>query len=644
MKNLDNSHLLLTDNIKNYIRDYLEIIKNNNNKFSTIIKFSFYIELCKFIEIINNFDITNKYNILKNNILSILITDDIYTNKIKKLEEFILSIDFIKDIDNSILKILLDIKNNISTFINYNKKECEKEVINIINKYINYKNSLIICNNIKKKILNNEKDIELFYNFFNSIEYNENIYDNKIIKNTSLSSIFTLKKNNNNINFLDIFNKRDITIIITNEEIDKIKNIQNEIINIENENIKKTSQEITKILIEKFNIELKNNEIYITEIDNIIKENIGGAFINTIADTSSDYIVNNIVRNFLQNILDNVINNVKKINIFSYMFNTIDTINSSFTNINSFTQFFGFEINLKFLKSIGIHIITGRVYELFVNIIFVYINRFIYNIIGGMLSFIFNIPSNIIKSIFSGGKNNCSNNNFYIIKNFKNHIKEKLFKFTKDNNDFIQPNDIKTYDKNITTPYLFVFDNKFDILSKTNLSKNNLSKISNIQNMANKLKNISNIQNIENSPNVLQILKESLLNNINNQFGGYTKNYINIENTTIRIKHYYEIIPLLEKILIRLKDNEIYLKKIEIEKIKENIDLLKKLQNKLYIYSQKIINFIENDIKNDIDNKNNILKNDYIDKYKKLLLKCDKIANKLNTVFINLINIKNNNI
>ena len=396
--------------------------------------------------------------------------------------------------------------------------------------------------------------------------------------------------------------------------------------------------------IEKFNIELKNNEIYITEIDNIIKENIGGAFINTIADTSSDYIVNNIVRNFLQNILDNVINNVKKINIFSYMFNTIDTINSSFTNINSFTQFFGFEINLKFLKSIGIHIITGRVYELFVNIIFVYINRFIYNIIGGMLSFIFNIPSNIIKSIFSGGKNNCSNNNFYIIKNFKNHIKEKLFKFTKDNNDFIQPNDIKTYDKNITTPYLFVFDNKFDILSKTNLSKNNLSKISNIQNMANKLKNISNIQNIENSPNVLQILKESLLNNINNQFGGYTKNYINIENTTIRIKHYYEIIPLLEKILIRLKDNEIYLKKIEIEKIKENIDLLKKLQNKLYIYSQKIINFIENDIKNDIDNKNNILKNDYIDKYKKLLLKCDKIANKLNTVFINLINIKNNNI
>ena len=73
MKNLDNSHLLLTDNIKNYIRDYLEIIKNNNNKFSTIIKFSFYIELCKFIEIINNFDITNKYNILKNNIISILI-------------------------------------------------------------------------------------------------------------------------------------------------------------------------------------------------------------------------------------------------------------------------------------------------------------------------------------------------------------------------------------------------------------------------------------------------------------------------------------------------------------------------------------------------------------------------------------------
>ena len=138
MKNLDNSHLLLTDNIKNYIRDYLEIIKNNNNKFSTIIKFSFYIELCKFIEIINNFDITNKYNILKNNILSILITDDIYTNKIKKLEEFILSIDFIKDIDNSILKILLDIKNNISTFINYNKKECEKEVINIINKYIKF--------------------------------------------------------------------------------------------------------------------------------------------------------------------------------------------------------------------------------------------------------------------------------------------------------------------------------------------------------------------------------------------------------------------------------------------------------------------------------------------------------------------------
>jgi hypothetical protein len=150
---------------------------------------------------------------------------------------------------------------------------------------------------------------------------------------------------------------------------------------------------------------------------------------------------------------------------------------------------------------------------------------------------------------------------------------------------------------------------------------------------------------------MFQILKGSTFSfNDNYQVGGdvndesANKKFINTECRDIKIQYTYQIINLLKKALMRLNNNGIYLEEKTINKIKKYIKLLAEYETELSLFAQRIID--ASNISN-YSKENNIVMDEsilekYINDHELLLNKSDKIANKLNGVFTNLIDLVEN--
>jgi hypothetical protein len=160
-----------------------------------------------------------------------------------------------------------------------------------------------------------------------------------------------------------------------------------------------------------------------------------------------------------------------------------------------------------------------------------------------------------------------------------------------------------------------------------------------------------NTPNIQITPNMFQILKGSTFPLYENyQLGGdindenSNKKFINTEFRDIKIQYSYQIINLLKKALKKLNNNGIYLEENTINNIKKNIKILAECENELSVFAQKILDATNI---SGFSRENNVVMDErtlekYINKHELLLNKSDKIANNLNLVFTNLIDLVEN--
>ena len=190
-----------------------------------------------------------------------LCSEDNNDNKNKNLDQYILNIDFFSDYKSLITNCVYEIKKSFDTIVNN-----ELEIIKIIDKHFLDDNNIKICEDIKNKLLNNKEDSDLFFSLFNNVEFDENTYtlNPTIVEEMTPTSIFNLKKENDKIILLEIINSIDIKIIISDTELEqyrKIKEYEKIFSDKNNPEIKKMAEDLVKIILKKYDFELKNNEI-----------------------------------------------------------------------------------------------------------------------------------------------------------------------------------------------------------------------------------------------------------------------------------------------------------------------------------------------------------------------------------------------
>ena len=265
----DDINFFIFKDIIKYINDTYSIYNNNGKIYLKNITFIFYKDLIAFIDMLSNIDIIGTLHVFKMDILNILNSSKTIKEKEKKITEYNNNIDIIKNNDIGINTILAEIKNNLQKFIKYDNNKCEKEIILLIKKHINYSKNKILCDKIKEEIKKNKDYSDFIYKIFNNIEFDNITFNSTIIDNISTTNLFSLKKNNNKILLLELFGDNDIDVIIDEKNINNNKNIENIEINIkkEEDNIfNKYVSIISNILIEKYDVDIINNKIYIYEL------------------------------------------------------------------------------------------------------------------------------------------------------------------------------------------------------------------------------------------------------------------------------------------------------------------------------------------------------------------------------------------
>ena len=665
------NELFVSDEVRDYIKNINNLIKSGNTVITETLNTSLYIGLCILMYQIFDFGSIEIQESFKKYLTYIVNSNDTIENKKNKIKIFI---DFLKINSRGICfkKVLVDTIDDLLLLFGPNNNKNEENIIFIL-KCLNLENiinnDMLFYDDIRKKLKNNPEDAKLFLEFFNIVECNDeycNIMKN-ITDYKNKNGRFILKKNENTIKLLEIFNGKSVKVIVTENDIFIIKQYK--------ENYNNHIIQLTKTYVKKT----------ISDIKNDLKsggENIqnGGGFLDLFKLQTFVDILENSLTEILTNIYDTFILYSKKV---SELFKldwlslggiiTIPTLKSNYDNSNKYN----FIYNYNHFKD--------------------YIYNFLYNKISVFIKLLGdqkNFMSSIAKKIKSNSqlyleersKPHTDILNFFgvstDVNNFSNSIENKIsakinsFLGGGSTNCFILPNLkqsllkvlINVYNINmielympdkfekcdilnnnsytiITIPY-----NKLDCLVKTNLfRKNKKNKKNNISEIWTNTNKILNSQNISINNNYFQILKDSQFSkDLNYHIGGSNEDiikntiFIKTKNTTnndIEMDYSYQIIYLLQKALTKLNNNGIYLEKEEINKIQNNIDILKNSEKKLVEYAKNITNAIK--ISNVVSNKNKLLNaktlEQYVNEHKILLESSDKIALQLNTVFIKFI-------
>ena len=618
-----NNNLFISNNLKIFIEQLYDLYKNNNNFKIQYINFELYNELIIFIENVKNFLIIENYNSIKKDIKLIISSDDSVEIKNDKILKYLMSINYgiFSDI---VFNIIIDINN----YINENKElKFDKEIELLIEKYFKNEKNYEKYNEIKKILKNNNETYDLFFKFFNNIEFDEKIFTNNptIINNITKTSMFCLKKENGKIILLEIFNIMDIKIIVSENEINKYKETKKnkkKIIEKDNPEIVKIVTKLAKNLDDMFDIEIINDKIKINGYKNNNKKSqIGGnillTLINILLNTLIGFValLYGLIFYFSTKYYDNIVD---------YWQNMFDNVTSKTNNIISYlgftTMFTPWEavniVSKIYYLNTGIFIVSTLY---FTYPIIIKLSKMIFNALKDIYIYLYNKIYNKIynKNIKSESKNNIKggsiNNNYFIIPNLKKNIENILISFKIDNTDIIPINNIKPYYETTAMSYIILFTNKLECISKTNLFRNKkiTNNITEIWNNTNKELKLPNILI---TPNYFQIL--------NNQYGGDI-DYKNINNEKIKMKCYSNINYLLKKTLSKIDKNII--DNILIEEINKKIDIADKNE----IILEK---FFE---KNLIDNK--IINNTELKEYKKLFEETNKLYNKLYIILFEII-------
>ena len=228
---MDND-IFINNDVRDYIKEVNNSHKNNYLVTTEAMNLKLYVSLCKFMENIYIYDNIDKKNTLKNYIINMICSDkfDIETKQ-NNLNIFIESISPVKDINNVLKDTLLSISNNIYNILEKDNIEDQKKYINkLLGKYFNNNNDkksdIELHNIIKKQLNNNKEDAKLYLEFFKIIECNDEYCNNpKVITDYKKeSSRFSLIRDNDtrHVKLLEIFNGKDVKIIVTDEEIENI--------------------------------------------------------------------------------------------------------------------------------------------------------------------------------------------------------------------------------------------------------------------------------------------------------------------------------------------------------------------------------------------------------------------------------------
>ena len=466
---MDNNVLFFTNNVRNYIRE----LYHNKNLLTTAISYTFYKELCQFINFIKKFEVVDRKKTIKKLLLYISCNGDIQNRE----NTFNLFIENLKniDIEESIKKIILDIKDELLININKNstKEECKNDINEILNKYfksLKFKQSDIKEHNIIKNIINNfnTEDIELFMNFFNYVECIDEQCDNYKItdKNNPKSKLNLIKNEKGKILLLELFNGIDVQLILSPEDESKFNKIESELDKVFDNELKKVCDEYAQKFEEEYNKKNVNSTI--------IKQEGGcnptGLCMEYVVLLGISYNINNYIHKILKNIgLDILLNNVlgKIILFFSssyltyYIFIVLPEIMYNYENKLNYIESKNNK-NKKKEKELEIFI-----YRSIKNILLA-------TTIAVLLYF--SIQMDIYDKKYKknnnlyGGGNKC-----YIIPNLKINLVNKFLIFTTENNDI---NIIEKCDqiKLGNKKYLlsgYSDNNSIDCLNTTNLFKNN---------------------------------------------------------------------------------------------------------------------------------------------------------------------------
>ena len=652
--------------ISNNVRDYIKNLDHEKNISTIAMTFTLYSELCTFINKIKKFEtIDKKKTLIK--LLAHIGCSAKYneTERKDKLNFFIESLD-IMEIDTSIKNIIINMKDALlSMILKYNKDSCKIEINKLLNNYFksyNFKQVeneeyLIIKNELSNASL---EDRELFMKYFNYVECLDEQCENYKITNNenNKSKINLIKDINGKIILLELFNSKNVQININSTQTSVFENIISKFKTFIEEKIKNISDLYSKKFLEQY---YKNNKIggdiwpencnasncSFAVLMMLIAPIIGGIIINMLREIPYFDVFAKIF--FGMMVAYSTISSVKnEIKLGGSIYGIFNLINLS--NINIGFSFNVYKLIISLKKSIidsfithSINIdksikdslniyLTVNILPIMKKIFFLIINFFKFNKFGG---------ENI--NLIGGENNKC-----FVIPDLKINLLNKFLSISTNNSyqnfkECDKYNKIDIGNKNyiLSGDNQLIKTNNFDCLYKTNLYKQ--SKKNNTVMWNNFNKNINTSIDIQITPTILQILKDSLFPSIiNYQLGGYIdkeevdKLYIQTTFKDITIQYSYQIINLLKKALFNLNNSGIILDDNNIKNIEQNIKILTSLENELYILSKKIIDIIKKS--SNIDNTNIILYK-YITEYKSLLGKSNKIAKKLNILFIDIVNI-----
>ena len=682
MSNNNINELFITNEVRDYIKNINNLIKSGNSVITETLTCSLYCGLCSLMYYIFDFDFLETEKTFKKYLSYLINSNDTKENKKNKI---IIFVDFLKinarDSNMVILKqMLIEKKDDLmSLFGSPNNKENEKNIEYILKCFglnVRYASNIRYHDNIRKKLKNNPDDAKLFLEFFNIVECDDNVCNNpkNIYDTKNENGRFVLKKKDNVIKLLELFNGKSVKVIVTDQDIKKIKSYE-----IYYNNYIK---ELTEFYVDKTINDIKNDSKNDSENDNNIQN--GGGFLDLFKIESFINLLKKTFNDILNNLYNKYINYSKNVSeIFK-----LDWIGGLFTISNIAVRKDFNDIPDDFVYTMS------HLHE--------YIGSFLYKSLSSFIK-LFDSQKNFVSIVTNKSKNNLqlylkerSKPNMDILNFFDVSLKgdESLKYFEKESskyinmlgglktskmtksfgsqyNCFILPNLkqsllkvlINVYNINIIELYVpkkfekcnisnynsytikITPIDKIDCLNKTNLfrTKNNNSNIYEIWENTNKFLNSPNIST---NHNYFQILKDSIYSkDLNYHFGGSiedidkNKKFIRTVNTDVEMGYYYEVGDLLKKALTKLNNNGIYLKEEDINKIKNNIEILKNNEKKLAEYAKKITDAIK--ISNIVNNKNKILNEktleQYINDHKILLESSDKIAIKLNNMLIKFI-------